>query len=97
MRQKGIWRLTHCLKGEKYSLRSSGGGDLLFESGVDTNLRAVMGFTADGATDVWFVPKADGIHDSTYTNQNDWAVMRYSLCREVVSPGGLVTNPVRCA
>jgi hypothetical protein len=77
--------------------RHIGGGDLLFESGVDTNLRAVMGFTSDGVTDVWFVPKADGIHASTYTNQNDWAVMRYSLCRGVVNPGGLVSNPVRCA
>lgn len=77
--------------------RHIGGGDLLFESGVDTNLRAVMGVTDDGATVVWFVPKADGIHASTYTNQNDWAVLRYSLCREVVNPGGLVNYPVRCA
>ena len=73
------------------------GGDLLYEPGVDTNLRAVMSFTTDGPSEVWFVPKADGIHDSTYTNRNDWAVMRYSLCRDVVNPGGLVNNPIRCA
>ena len=71
------------------------GADLLFEPGVDTNLRAVL---AHGTTnELWFRPKTDGINDFTYVNYNDWEVMRVNLCRGLVNPGGLVDHPVRCA
>ena len=75
--------------------RTIGGGDLYYEAGVDTNLRAVMGFGNN--RELWFHPKADGIHNSTYHNQNDWAVLRYRLCPDLVNPGGTVNNAIRCA
>ena len=75
--------------------RTTFGMDLLFEPGVDTNVRALLAQPNNGQ--LWFRPKADGINDLTYTNQNDWTVMRGSLCADVVNPGGLVADPVRCA
>lgn len=75
--------------------RTIGGADLLFEPGVDTNLRAAMGFASN--KELWFNPKADGIHNSTYHNFDEWSFLRYKLCSGVVDPGDLVTNPIRCA
>ncbi len=75
------------------------GIDLLFEEGVDSNLRAVLSI-AINKPEVWagiqFRPKADGISDMTMVDNNDWEIMRLSLCREVVNPGGLVSNPITC-
>ena len=74
------------------------GVDLLYEPGLDTNLRAAFSRTAsrrgDGA--VYFRPNADGINDFTYRNANDWDVLRIGLCGGVVNPGGLVPNPIKC-
>lgn len=70
------------------------GLDLLYEPGVDTNLRAV---SADlGAGEVALRPKADGIQDMSYLNYNDWQVQRLGLCCQVVNPGGTVADPVAC-
>lgn len=75
------------------------GIDLLFEEGVDSNLRAVLSVAID-KPEVWagiqFRPKADGIADMTMVDHNDWEIMRLSLCHEVVNPGGLVSNPIVC-
>ncbi|MEQ7009955.1 hypothetical protein ABN028_27640 [Actinopolymorpha sp. B17G11] len=77
--------------------RTANGVDLFFEEGVDSNLRAVLAFANEKQlTQLWFHPKADGINDTTYTNHNDWAVLGRNLCGELVNPGGLVDNPVRC-
>ena len=43
-----------------------------------------------------FRPKADGINDLLYVNYNDWETIRLGLCRNVVNPGGLITNPIQC-
>lgn len=75
------------------------GIDLLFEPGIDSNLRAVFARASDNAEvskTLWFRPKADGINDFTYINYNDWEVLRIGLCRYVVNPGGLVANPIKC-
>ncbi len=75
------------------------GIDLYFEPGVDTNLRSVLSI-AINKPDVWagiqFRPKADGIADMTMTDNNDWEVLRIGLCKNVVNPGGLVSNPIVC-
>jgi hypothetical protein len=69
------------------------GLDFLYEPGVDTNLRSV---SVEGAGEVVLRPKADGIQDFSYLNYNDWQVHRVGLCRQVVNPGGTVTNPIHC-
>ena len=75
------------------------GIDLYFEPGIDTNLRAVLSIAINKA-EVWagiqFRPKADGIADMTMTDHNDWGIMRLGLCKHVVNPGGLVSNPIAC-
>jgi hypothetical protein len=63
------------------------------EPGGDTNLRALL-VRSDG--EVWLRPKADGISDHTYRNANDWNVLRVSICRHVVDPGGTVDHPIAC-
>jgi len=73
------------------------GISLFYERGSDTNLRCVVtSAKAEPQFQISFRPKADGIHDFTYVNYNDWDVMRLSLCKRVVSPGGLVSNPIGC-
>jgi hypothetical protein len=75
------------------------GIDLFFEVGVDTNLRSVLS-VAINKPEVWagiqFRPKADGIADMTMTDNNDWDIMRLGLCKNVVNPGGLLSNPIVC-
>jgi hypothetical protein len=74
------------------------GADLLFEQGIDTNLRALLthGKERKTAYQLWFYPKADGIQDYRYVNYDDWQVLGINLCREVVNPGGAVSNPIKC-
>jgi hypothetical protein len=75
------------------------GIDLFFEAGVDSNLRSVssMAINKDGVwTHLQFRPKADAINDFVMTNYNDWETLRIGLCKHVVNPGGLVTNPITC-
>jgi hypothetical protein len=75
------------------------GIDLLYEPGVDTNLRfanAIKSNNSENNFRLVFRPKADGINDFTYVNYNDWETLRPNLCRQVVNPGGLVENPVVC-
>lgn len=69
------------------------GLDFLYESSVDTNLRAV---SAAGTGVVQLRPKADGIQNFSYLNYNDWQVHRVGLCRQVVNPGNTVSNPIAC-
>lgn len=74
------------------------GVDLLFERGIDTNLRSVVARRSGNPIDrtVNFRPKADGINDFAYQNADDWSHLADELCRTVVNPGGTVTNAVRC-
>ncbi|CAA9295464.1 MAG: hypothetical protein AVDCRST_MAG93-4221 [uncultured Chloroflexia bacterium] len=75
------------------------GIDLLYEQGVDTNLRMVDSI-AINKSNVWATielrPKADGIQDYNYRNANDWETVRLGVCRNVVNPGGTVSNPITC-
>jgi hypothetical protein len=75
------------------------GIDLYFEAGIDTNLRSVLSIAID-KPEVWagiqFRPKADGIADMTMVDNNDWETMRIGLCKNVVNPGGTVSNPITC-
>ncbi|MCI0400803.1 MAG: hypothetical protein L0Z68_05830 [Gammaproteobacteria bacterium] len=55
------------------------GIDLLYESGIDKNLRAVLASAInkpESWTRILVRPKADGINNFTYTNYNDWEVLR---------------------
>ncbi|QMU30413.1 T9SS type A sorting domain-containing protein [Adhaeribacter radiodurans] len=73
------------------------GMSLYFDRGQDTNLRAVSTIgSEENKLNVVFRPKADGINDFSYTNYNDWEVLRLNLCKQVVNPGGLVSNPINC-
>ena len=73
------------------------GIDLLFEQGIDSNLRAVVSRAGRrNWTQIWFRPKADGIHDFTLDNYNDWEILLIGLCRNVVNPGGTVSDPIEC-
>ncbi len=72
---------------------------LLFEPGVDTNLRALFArkhLEDDGtesANHVELRPKADGIIDFDQRNWNDWSVLRVDLCRTLV---GSVSGSIHC-
>jgi Right handed beta helix region len=75
------------------------GIDLLYEQGVDANLRSVTTVAIPKPKKletVEFRPKADGINDFPYTNYDDWAYLRIGLCRQVIDPGGLGPKAVRC-
>jgi hypothetical protein len=74
------------------------GIDLFFEAGIDSNLRAAqsLAMSGDRWTPIQFRPKADGIHDFVMTDYNDWEVLRIGLCKNVVNPGGLISNPITC-
>lgn len=75
------------------------GIDLLYEPGIDTNLRATLSIAID-KPEVWagiqFRPKADGISDMTMVDNNDWEILRLGLCKNVVNPGGTISNPINC-
>ncbi|MEZ4570231.1 MAG: hypothetical protein R2849_07870 [Thermomicrobiales bacterium] len=75
------------------------GIDLFFEEGIDSNLRAALSIAID-KPELWagiqFRPKADGVADLTMVDNNDWEVLRIGLCKNVVNPGGLVSNPIAC-
>ncbi len=75
------------------------GIDLFFEAGKDSNLRAVFSRSSDNPdyfAKLQFRPKADGINDFVMTDYNDWEVLRIGLCKNVVNPGGLLSNPITC-
>jgi hypothetical protein len=74
------------------------GIDLFYEAAFRPRLMSIEARAkADGTPRELSVrPKADGINDFTYTNFNDWATLRVRLCRNVVNPGGLGPNRVRC-
>ncbi len=63
------------------------GLDLLFEAGVDTNLRLLLARKQlhDDGTETPYPaelrPKADGVIDYPLRNWNDWEVLRVDLCR----------------
>lgn len=70
------------------------GIDLLYEPGVDSNLRAALSHLD---MSVRVRPKADGIQDFAYTNYNDWEVLRVGLCENLVkeAPQPRVTCPTK--
>jgi hypothetical protein len=66
---------------------------------VDGNLRALYSMSPTlGAGDGQpiFYPRADGINDFDQLNYNDWTVLRYAVCRNVVNPTGSVSSPISC-
>jgi len=66
------------------------GVDLLYEPGIDQNLRAAMVAT-DAPDDVAsrrrirFDPVADGITQFTYDDNNDWRAMRHGVCAPIAA------------
>jgi hypothetical protein len=77
------------------------GIDLLYDVGIDTNLRAAFTVGANYGGDnpdapkefqVWYRPVADGIFNYVYTNHNDWQVLRVGICRNVVDPAGVIPD-----
>ncbi|OFZ71949.1 MAG: hypothetical protein A3K03_08690 [Bdellovibrionales bacterium RIFOXYD1_FULL_44_7] len=79
------------------------GMDLLYEHGIDYNLRALHtnGINKPGMYNALvFRPKADGINDFEYGNPNDWETLRIGLCKEITDPSGLITKqgltPIKC-
>jgi hypothetical protein len=74
------------------------GADLFYERHRDTNIRAVLthGLGRESEYEVWLYPKADGWQNYRYVNYDDWEVLGINLCREVVNPGGTISNPIRC-
>lgn len=72
---------------------------LFYQWKQDTNLRSVFSIKGSGVDDykIMFRPKADGINDFEYKNYNDWETIRKNICKQVVNPGGLVVNPIKCS
>ena len=70
------------------------GLDLLFERGVDSNLRVAASTKLDSDPPVPpFVelrPKADGVVDFSYRNWNDWEAMGIGICRNRKAGGAQV-------
>lgn len=72
------------------------GVDLLYEDGVDTNLRAVVASALiEGGIPsphrIIFRPHADGVVNFTYKNWNDWEAIGYGVCRSLRTGGGDIT------
>lgn len=62
------------------------GVDLMFEPGVDSNLRALIAPSDIGANgiellDLQLRPRADGISDYVFRNYDEWEYMGIDLCR----------------
>ena len=75
----------------------SNGFDLMYDhSGVDDNLRYVGSFPRNNMNQLYFRPNADGIVDLTYYRHNDWLPISRNLCKTVVNPDGVGTNPINC-
>lgn len=73
------------------------GADLLWDSQVDANLRAlVVNATGNDNAKIQFWPMADGVVSGSYANRDDWAVMGQELCRHTASAGGTAPSPVTC-
>ncbi|MFO0605058.1 MAG: hypothetical protein U0324_17895 [Polyangiales bacterium] len=72
------------------------GADLLFDRGVDVNLRAFVTHADAWDTQVVFYPLADGIVDRSYGDHDDWSFVRSHLCASVANPGNTVASPVAC-
>ena len=73
------------------------GIDLMYEPGIDDNLRAAWTHTAaakpEKAQRVRFDPKADGINDYMYGGGDDWRTLRSGICGRLV---GEQSAPVTC-
>ena len=72
------------------------GVDLLFEPGVDTNVRAVVATALGTDAEKHFIqlrPKADGVVDLVQRNANDWETLGVELCRTRFLGGAQVRCP----
>lgn len=76
------------------------GVDLMYEAGVDNNLRAAYTHAekVDNVNEDWekrvrFDPVADGIFDLAYGGENDWETMRNGICKNLV---GEQPSPITC-
>jgi hypothetical protein len=70
--------------------------DLLFEPGVDSNVRAVVATALGQTVEDHFIqlrPKADGIVDLVQKNANDWETLGVELCRTLFLGGARVRCP----
>jgi hypothetical protein len=73
------------------------GADLLFEPGLDTNLRAAIVYKVGRFHEKpAFQPLADGIIDMYYGASNDLQQIGLGACASVANPGNLVSNPMPC-
>jgi hypothetical protein len=67
------------------------GVDLLFEPGVDTNLRAAVATKIENKPRfVELRPKADGVVDFAYRNWNEWEALGIGLCRNRKAGGAQI-------
>lgn len=65
----------------------------------DSNLRAVWAMSPElkgGDGRLNFFPRADGINDFPLLNYDDWSVLSWSICNNVVNPTGSVPSPIIC-
>jgi hypothetical protein len=78
------------------------GIDLLFETGVDTNLRALVARKKRNDADqlvpdrLSLRPKADGILKYGLRNWNDWEVLRVGACRVLSSSVANASDRITC-
>lgn len=76
------------------------GMDLLYEEGVDANLRAlvsvkVFGDSGSEPAAMQFRTKADGVIDYTLRNWNDWASLGAGACITLAASSAQ-DNPIKC-
>lgn len=72
------------------------GVDVLFEPGVDSNVRVVVATAIGEAVEQHFIqlrPKADGIVDLEQKNADDWETLGVELCRTLFLAGSRVRCP----
>lgn len=71
------------------------GVDLLYEHGVDANVRAAIAFAAGGDLQhsLWLRPKADGIVAHPQRDWDDWLAIGVGTCLSLVDGGAQVRCP----
>lgn len=65
----------------------------------DGNLRALWSMSPTlgaGKGQLMFYPRADGINDFPQINYDDWSVLRWAVCKNLVNPTGSVSSPIAC-
>lgn len=84
--RRARWRLDPVFLTNKW-LRGSGNVSLLFERGIDRNVRGAVSFPQENNILPIFFPFADGIFDGVIRDQNDFTVIRANLACSLSSSG----------